>query len=208
MFIAFEGLDACGKGTQQEMLANWFEANGFSVLQTRVPGGTPNAEDIRKLFLFKRNPSFLPLTALHLACAALHEHAENVVKPALKEGKIVLCDRWIFSTFAYQHGGQKLSFHQVATFILPAVDYILPNLTFYLDVDVQTSSVRRTDRGLGADTFEERADEFHKAVRLTFLSLGQFFPNFLILDGSKTKDDIHQQITYDVSNRLIDRSLG
>jgi len=201
MFIVFEGIDACGKGTQQEMLAQWFEKKGHRVIKTRVPGGCPNAEDIRALFKKERSDPLLPTTSLYLASAALHESTHTLIKPALAKGLVVICDRWFFSTFAYQHGGQGLPFGQVMSTILPAVDYTVPQLTFYLDIDETESLERRKKRGEPTDAFEALPPTFHRSVRACYLGLDCYFPGYYVIDGWRDEGSVHGLIVEEVQKR-------
>ncbi|HEY1273061.1 MAG TPA: dTMP kinase, partial [Terriglobales bacterium] len=114
-FITFEGLDGCGKSTQMEKLARWLRARGASVVTTREPGGTPTGEKIRGLLLDSATAALSPWAELALMFASRAQHIAEVIRPAMSEGKIVLCDRFTDSTEAYQGGGRKLGSDPVLT---------------------------------------------------------------------------------------------
>ena len=152
IFITFEGLDGCGKSTQLEKLAAKLRAQKHPVVLTREPGGTPTAEKIRQLLLDTRTGSLAPNAELALMFAARAQHIQEVILPALAEGKVVLCDRFTDSTEAYQGGGRKLGSKPVLALHHVVCGDLQPDLTVLMDSDVATSveRARRRNRDMAA----------------------------------------------------------
>lgn len=164
MLISFEGTEGCGKSTLVRLLQQKFEAEKIPVIATREPGGSPVAEKIREIIL---KNEMEPLTELFLYESARAEHFETVIAPALKAQKVVLCDRFIDSTIAYQGFARKLDIDTIKILNKKATNNAIPNLTFFLDLPVKEGLDRAKDK----NRFEAEGIKFHEEVRNGFLWL-------------------------------------
>ncbi|MBQ3835370.1 MAG: dTMP kinase, partial [Elusimicrobia bacterium] len=175
-FITIEGGEGCGKTTQSKLLKKYLEDKGFKVVLTREPGGSIVAEQIRNILL---NPSFKvnPLSELMLYEASRAQHLEEIIKPNLKKGFIVICDRFIDSTLAYQGYGRGLDKNIIKKLNDIASCGITPDITFYLDVDPKEGIKRAksVNKGklTGGDRIEKESIKFHNKVRKGFLDLAK-----------------------------------
>jgi len=184
-FLVFEGLDGSGKSTLIKTLAQELERRGKSVLVTREPGGTPLGEEIRRWLLDHGPKAPTPRTELLLYEAARAQHVDQVITPALAENKWVLCDRFTGSSLAFQCGGRGLPEETVKPLNDFATDGLEPELTVLLDVSVQTSEARRSNRS-AVDRFEAEKAEFHGRVRDQYLAQVRSAPGkFVVLNGEK-----------------------
>ena len=166
-FITFEGADGTGKTTQIQKTAQFLIEKGYDVVTTREPGGTKLAESIRAILLNKKEN--IPLKAeLLLFLAARVEHMETIIKPALSAGKIVLCDRFMDSTFVYQGYVGGLPLHDIDMLNTFATDNIVPDLTILLDADPAKLLSRRNARDIH-DKFEDKSLAFQQEIRKGFL---------------------------------------
>ncbi|MBN3033239.1 MAG: dTMP kinase [Candidatus Saganbacteria bacterium] len=163
MFITFEGPEGCGKSTHAKRLKAHLEGKGERVLLTCEPGGTQAGKEIRELLL-KPESVLDETTEVYLFAADRSEHVSKVIRPALAEGKTVVCDRFLDSTLAYQVGGRGLPEDLVRYLNMISSKGLIPDLTFLLDVTPETGLRRAAEKG-GADRFEREALEFHRRVR-------------------------------------------
>jgi dTMP kinase len=170
MFISFEGCEGCGKTTHSRTLAEYLREQGKDVLVTREPGGTRFGEKLREILLDAAE-DFSDRAEIFLFAADRIQHVQTVIRPALQQGKVVLCDRYIDSTFAYQVGGRRLPRELVNYLIFVSADGLLPDLTFYLDVPPAVGLARAGQRKETATRFEKEDAAFHQRVRQSFLSL-------------------------------------
>lgn len=195
-FITFEGVDGAGKSTQIKLVAEKLKAQGKEVVITREPGGTVIAERVRNIVL-DADLSLSVRTEALLFMAARSEHIEQIIKPALQAGKIVLCDRFCDSTFVYQGLTQGLKVEELGnlrTMNLQATDGIMPNLTIVLDAEPQKLLARRNDRGV-ADRFENKGVAFQEKLRQGFLALAQAEPQRMkIVNAWGSQEDVCQNI--------------
>jgi dTMP kinase len=198
-FIAFEGGEGAGKSTQEARLAQSLAARGHAVLRTREPGGTPAGEQIRHVLL---SPEFEGLDARAealLFAAARGEHVARVIRPALERGDVVICDRYIDSSVAYQGYGRDLGPSRVRDLSLWATHELLPDLTVVLDVDPEVGLARFAER----DRLEAEPIEYHRAVRAAFLALAAAEPDrYLVLDARDGVDTIAAAILARVESGL------
>lgn len=200
--ITFEGGEGSGKSTQATLLAEALKSHGAEVVETREPGGTTGAERIRELVLSKEY-AFDGITECLLMFAARRDHVEKKIKPALHEGKIVICDRFTDSTMAYQGYARGLGEMFVETIHTLTTAEILPDLTILLDIPVQEGLKRAAERGKRADSFETQAAQFHQHVRDGFLSMAATDPDrFLVLDGEQDIESLHAEIIAMVNGRF------
>ena len=197
LFITFEGPDGCGKTTQMKLLAEYFEKQGKEVVLTREPGGKGLGEKIREILLnYDGEVSDRCESFLFLADRA--QNIDIIVNPAIKQGKIVLCDRHIDSTVAYQGYGRKLDIDRINKLNNLATNGKKPDLTLVFDVDVETSMKRV---GKEKDRMESAGIEFHNRVRDGYLELAEQEPNRIkVLDATKSIDEIHKVVVGIVSN--------
>lgn len=203
-FITFEGLDGSGKSTQLAHARHYLEGIGVSVVVTREPGGTLVGEAIRSLLLQPSRESLHARAELLLYAADRAQHIEQVVKPSLALGSVVLCDRFADATVAYQGGGRGIDLGIIADATRLATGGVAPDLTFLLDIDLETRAQRLSERGAGADRLESADGGFHTRVRSTYLRLAQEEPRRIVaLDGAQGADAIQRQIRTELHSRGI-----
>jgi dTMP kinase len=200
-FIAFEGGEGAGKSTQEARLAQSLADRGHAVVRSREPGGTPAGEQIRHVLL---SPEFEGLDARAealLFAASRGEHVARVIRPALEGGAVVICDRYIDSSVAYQGYGRDLGPDRIRDLSLWATGGLLPDLTVVLDVDPEVGLARFAQR----DRLEAEPLEYHRAVRAGFLSLAEAEPDrYLVLDARGDVDAIATAILARVESGLED----
>lgn len=191
LFITFEGPDGCGKTTQMKLLAEYFEKKGKEVVLTREPGGKGLGEKVREILLnYDGEVSDRCESFLFLADRA--QNIDIIVNPAVKEGKIVLCDRHIDSTVAYQGYGRGLNIDRINMLNNLATNGKKPDLTLVFDVDVETSMKRV---GKEKDRMESAGIDFHNRVRKGYLELAKQEPQRIkVLDATKSIEEIHKDV--------------
>jgi len=187
-FITFEGIDGCGKTTQLRMLAAALRAEGRPVVETVEPGGTETGRQIRRILLDPANSAIHPRTELLLYFASRAQNVEEVIRPALASGQLVLCDRFTDSTLAYQGYGRGLDAGIVLDLDRVACRGLKPYRTVLIDIDIETSMARARRRNQQTGPDESRIDEegaaFHANVRRGYLALAAAEPDrFLVIDG-------------------------
>lgn len=204
MFITIEGIEGGGKTTQVRLLAEALERKKIAVRLTREPGGTKLGEDIRSLLLHSAT-RIGRFAELFLILADRAEHVENVIRPALQAGNVVICDRFSDSTLAYQAYGRELAIDTVRTAEAVARQGVRPDLTFLLDCPVEVG-LGRTDRRRGAeraDRFEGEGAAFHERVRRGFLALAGEDPERIrLLDSTQPIEDVHGRILAATAEKL------
>ena len=171
MFITFEGPEGCGKSTQALLLADHLKENGRAVLLTMEPGGTPLGKEIRQLLLHSEK-NLEKDSELYLFAADRIEHVKKVIRPALLEDKIVICDRYTDSTLAYQVGGRNISEDLVRYLNMTSSDGLAPDITIMLDVHPEIGLKRAVKKGK-ADRFEKETVAFHERVRAIYLVIAK-----------------------------------
>jgi dTMP kinase len=190
LFVAFEGGDGAGKSTQVALLAAALERAGLDVLVTRQPGGTPLGARVRELVLHGDHVS--PRAEALLYAADKAQHVDTVVAPALADGHVVITDRYVDSSIAYQGAGRDLGPQEVAKLQRWAVGGLAPDLTIVLDVAPATGRERRGDLH---DRLEAEGDDFHEAARQHFLLLAAADPeHYLVVDGARPAEEIHAEV--------------
>ncbi len=201
MFITFEGGDGTGKTTQINLLKDFFESRGKEVLISREPGGTPVAEKIRDILLDKNNVMD-DVTEAYLYASARAEHVRKVVKPALEQGKVVLCDRFLDSSVAYQGYGRRLTADKVMEINAKAVDNVLPDRTYLLMLDAEAAEKRVTERG-EKDRMESNGDDFKERVNRGFLEEAKKHPERIaVIDAGRSIEDVAAEIRRDAEKLL------
>lgn len=191
MFITFEGVEASGKSTQARLLYDHLLSKGYNAVLTREPGGTQLGKKIRELLLSHTDEIFPPVAELLLYEADRNIHLHNIIRPYLEKGYIVVSDRFFDSTTAYQHYGRGLDLGMVNLLNNLATEGLKPDITFLLDVDVETSFSRLEK----PDRIEGQGFHFHQKVREGFLELARLFPDRIVLiDARQSVNEIHLQI--------------
>jgi dTMP kinase len=194
-FITLEGGDGAGKTTQAELLSTWLADHGRTVLRTREPGGTDLGVRIREMVLHERG-HVAPRAEALLYAADRAQHVETVVRPAIARGEVVLQDRYIDSSVAYQGVARGLGAEQVRSVSDWAADGLTPDLTILLDLDVTVGRARvAAARGDTFDRLESEAEAFHESVRRAFLAMADAEPGrFLVVDASASTEDVQRGI--------------
>lgn len=194
-FITFEGGEGAGKSTQIRLLGEALEKSGHTVLQTREPGGSPGAEEIRSLLVTGDGDRWTGMTEVLLHFAARADHLERVVRPALKAGTWVLCDRFVDSSMAYQGVAQALGKDVIADLTGLVVGTTMPDLTLILDLPVADGLARAGARGEGEDRYEKMGQEFHETLRQAFLDIATDAPERCkVIDATRQIDAVHQAV--------------
>ena len=194
VFISFEGIDGVGKSTQADLMQSYLAAKGLEVIRTLEPGGSDLGVEIRHLLLHRKGEVSVRSEALLYAADRAH-HVASVIRPALAKGQIVISDRFLDSSVAYQGAGRELDLTEVRNLSLWAVDNLLPDLTVLLDLDAATASVRRGKTGAEPDRLESEKISFFEAARKTYLELAKNEPNrFHVVDASQDPDSIWKLI--------------
>jgi dTMP kinase len=194
-FITLEGGDGAGKTTQAELLSRWLEEHGRTVVRTREPGGTELGQRIREMVLHERGHVSARAEALLYAADRAH-HVATVVRPALARGEVVLQDRYIDSSVAYQGVARGLGAERIRSVSDWAADGLLPDLTVLLDLDVTVGRSRvAAARGDVFDRLESEAASFHETVRRAFLDAADAEPErFLVVDAGQPADTVHRAV--------------
>ena len=199
LFITFEGIEGCGKTTQIGHLTSFFKKTQRPFLLTREPGGTKVGEKIRKILLSSDNAGIEPMAELFLYVADRVQHYRQVIVPALREGKVVLCDRFADATTVYQGFGRGLDLAWIEEIHARALENTKPDLTFLLDLPVEVGLKRAWKRlekdQTREDRFEKEAMDFHRRIREGYLTLARREPaRIIVLDGMKDKQTLHGEI--------------
>lgn len=201
-FIAFEGGEGSGKSTQVTRLAASLRGVGHRVTLTREPGGSDRGEQIRALILAEGSESLDAKTEALLFAAARADHVTHVIRPALERGDVVITDRYLDSSIAYQGVSRGLGAQQVRDLSLWATDAMLPDLTFVLDVDPEVG----VGRAVAANRLEAEPLEFHQRVRSAFLDLAEARPDrYRVIAAGGSPDEVHTEVLQAVQNRMVAR---
>lgn len=202
LFLTFEGGDGSGKSTQSALLTDWLIEQGHTVLHSREPGGSDFGIEVRELVLHRRGHIAARAEALLYAADRAHNIA-TVVRPALERGDVVIQDRYLDSSVAYQGAGRVLDPKEVRDLSLWATENLLPDLTVLLDLDESTGRVRLDESRTRYDRLEAEADDFHARVRAGYLTLAAAEPErFLVLDATLPVDELAARIRDRVSPLL------
>ena len=192
MFIVFEGGDGAGKSTQTARLAEWLTAQGYHVRTTFEPGDTELGAQVREIVLHSHMP-ISPRAETLLYAVDKAQHVAEVVKPALEAGMVVVCDRYVDSTIAYQGAGRALHLEEVSHIAWWAVKDLVPDLTVLMDVPVKEGLERKEGQTL--DRIESAGLEFHERVRDYFLDLASTGPGkYLVVNSRDPKDEVTAQV--------------
>ena len=192
MFITFEGPDGSGKSSVIKKVYEDFTQKGYSIILTREPGGTPISEKIRNIILDNNNTNLDARTEALLYAASRRQHLVEKIRPALKEGKIVLCDRFLDSSLAYQGGGRHLGIDNVLNINLFATENTYPDITFFFDVSPEIGLTRVSkDKKRVADRLDKETEGFHDTAYESFKEIVKCYPKrFYVIDASKSLDEV------------------
>ena len=205
ILVTFEGVEGCGKSTLLRALAERLKKEGQSVILSREPGGTGAGERIRDVVLDSRHAGLSPLSELFLMLAARAQLVEEVLRPALEQGKIVLCDRYGDSSSAYQGEGRGLGLDRVEELNRLATGELVPDLTFLVDLSPEEGRARMGDRQ--RDRMEREEATFHERVRAGYQKLVQRHPErFRVLDGTLGREELLEEAWGQLKDLLRRRS--
>ncbi|WOI10465.1 dTMP kinase [Thalassospira lucentensis] len=212
LFISFEGGEGSGKTTQIRRLESWFRQRGREVVVTREPGGSPGAEEIRNLLLTGDPGRWDAVTEALLMFASRRDHVERTIRPALAEGKVVLCDRFADSSVAYQGFGHGLGAEFISNLWQIAIDGFKPDLTLIFDLSVEVGLERAGARfaniSAAEDRFERMGTEFHQRLRNGFIEIARKNPERCeIIDANGDIDLVCERMISVVSTRLSGRGI-
>ena len=194
-FIVFEGIDGSGKTTQLKLLGEKLAALGYPVLYTREPGGTRVGELVRDLLLNPQYGELVPRAEALLYAAARAQHVEEIILPALEQGKVVLCDRYIDSSLAYQGFGRGLDLSQLEQINQAATAGLVPDRVLLLDFCPDRGVDRLSRSGRGPDRIEREDQEFHRRVRRGYLTLVALDPQrYRVIDANRSIEEVQRDL--------------
>lgn len=204
LFITFEGGEGSGKSTVLSYLDERLRQEGFQTVLTREPGGTPISEEIRNVILDKKNTAMDGRTEALLYAASRRQHLVEKVWPALKEGKLVLCDRYLDSSLAYQGGARHLGIDEVLSINMFATEGTFPDLTLLFDIEPELGLARiAANKGREVNRLDLEKLDFHNAVRAGFHELARRFPErYVIIDASKSLEEVKEAAYQAIKVRL------
>lgn len=204
MFITIEGVEGSGKSSSTNDVVNRLRKEGYDIITTREPGGTPIAEKIRDIILDINNTNLDPRAEALLYAASRRQHLIEKVWPALKQGKIVICDRFIDSSLAYQGGARNLGIENITNINMFATENTWPDLTLLFDIDPELGLDRiRKNQGREVNRLDLEKIEFHKKVRETFLNLAKkYHDRYVIIDASKSQKEVEEEVYNIIKERL------
>jgi len=194
LFITVEGTDGSGKTTQINMMKEYMQDRGYKVLVTREPGGTRISEMIRTIILDPQNSEMGIITEMLLYAAARAQLVSEIIKPAVLEGKIVICDRFVDSSYVYQGFGRGIGMETVKSVNSAAADGITPDITFFFDINPEVALSRRM-ASTGMDRIEKEKIDFHMRVYSGYKALAAMYPERIkTLDGSRSIEEIFNDV--------------
>lgn len=203
MFITLEGPEGSGKTSQIPALKAFICARGYDVVVTREPGGTSVGDQIRDVLMNLKNVSIVPRTEILLFQAARAQHVEEVIRPALAKGKVVICDRFGDSTLAYQGYGHKTDLDQLRYLVNYATGGLTPNLTLLMDISISEGFQRKVENDSEWNRLDAYAKAFHRRVRQGYLTLVQEEPErWEIIDASQSVSEVQAAMQRAVGERL------
>lgn len=204
-FITLEGPDGSGKSTIIKLIGDYLNNRNIEYIMTREPGGTHIGEDIRKIILDNNNTNMGAETEALLYAASRGQHVHEKILPGLAEGKLVICDRFLLSSLAYQGVGRGLGIEGVKAINDFALRSVKPDLILFFHIDPEVSLKRKTLKAK-ADRLEKEGEIFHKKVYQGYMQLLDLYPeNIIIIDASKTIDQVLKQCTDEIEKLLISR---
>lgn len=192
IFITFEGIEGSGKSTQAFELNRYLLDRKTEVILTREPGGTELGGNLRRMIL--ESGKVFPAAELLLFLADRNQHINEVIKPALERGAVVICDRYYHSTYAYQGNARNIDWDTVKLLNEFAIEGLKPDLTFLIDVPVEVGFHRKKTNDLGLDRIEQEDTAFHNTVRSAYLKLGKEESMMVVIDGTKKEEEIKKEV--------------
>ena len=202
LFIALEGPDGSGKSTIIKLIGNYLKDKGIEFVMTREPGGTLIGEEIRHIVLDEKNTGISDETEALLYAAARGQHVHEKILPSLKEGKLVLCERFVLSSLAYQGVGRGLGIEKVKAINDFAIRGVYPDLILFFHVDPEVTLERKTENQ-GGDRLEQEGNDFHKTVYEGYMELLKLYPkNIKVIDATKSIEEVLEQSIKEVEDLL------
>lgn len=203
MLITFEGIEGCGKSTQVDLLFDYLVGKGTRVIKTREPGGTAYGEALRDVAL-RKNFEVSPLSELLTIMAIRAQHVEEIIAPALQDHAIVLCDRFVDASYAYQGYGRGIDLGIIETLNRLVTKGVRPILTVLIDCTPRLGLKRKAKNARSFDRFEEEDISFHRTIRDAYLKLAKADKKrFFVVDGSDTIEEVHRVIREKVESLLV-----
>lgn len=199
--ITFEGPDGSGKTTQIELLEKYLVKNGYDIIMTREPGGTNISEKIRNIILDNRNSEMCGMCEALLYAASRAQLVEEIIRPAINHGKIVICDRFVHSSLVYQGIGRNLGVDKVREINNMALNGLTPDLVIMLNISYE-EGLKRKKKQKSLDRLEMSGDNFHKRVFEGYMKIAQNSDKIKIVDASKDIEEVHENII-NLINKLI-----
>lgn len=202
LFIALEGPDGSGKSTISSLLGQYLKEKNIDFITTREPGGTNISEEIREIILDNKNINMSPETEALLYAASRGQHVHEKIKPSLEKGKLVLCDRFVLSSLAYQGKGRKLGIEQVKAINDFAIKDIYPDLILFFHVDPKVTLKRKT-KNSGGDRLEKEGNDFHKLVYDGYMEVLEMYPkNIKMIDATRSIEEVLDQSIKEIEKLL------
>jgi len=202
-FIVFEGPEGGGKSVQAARLATWLRARGKVVLETREPGGTPIGDEIRTVLLNSRHGGMLPETEVLLLAASRAQLVRSTIRPALAREEVVVCDRYVDSSLAYQGGGRQLPMASLLPIQSYATGGLVPDIRILLDIPVELGLQRRFADPASVNRIDNNGIDFHERVRATYLELVRERPDeWIVVDASMPIDEVTTRIAAAIVDRI------
>ncbi|CAK7087096.1 dTMP kinase [Tissierella sp.] len=202
LFIALEGPDGSGKSTIIKLIGNYLKDKGIEFVMTREPGGTLIGEEIRHIVLDEKNTGISDETEALLYAAARGQHVHEKILPSLEEGKLVLCERFVLSSLAYQGVGRGLGIERVKAINDFAIRGVYPDLILFFYVDPEVTLERKTGNQ-GGDRLEQEGNDFHRTVYEGYMELLKLYPkNIKVIDATKSIEEVLEQSIKEVEDLL------
>jgi len=203
MFITFEGIDYSGKSTQARMLYDYLHNKGYKSKLLREPGGTKISEKIREILLDREHLEMIPLTEFLLFSASRAQLVNEIIKPELKKGKIVICDRYYDSSAAYQGYGGNVDVEKLFGFNDFVTDGLKPDLTFLIDISPKDAFKRASKRGTAMDRMENKNIAFYNKVHKGFKAIAtKYRKRFVVINGLESVETIHSIVVRETEKKL------
>ncbi|MBQ6509873.1 MAG: dTMP kinase [Flexilinea sp.] len=207
MFITFEGPDGSGKTTQIRQLIPVLQEKGLDIVQTREPGGTYIGDQIRSVIMNMKNKSMHPRAEILLFCASRAQLVEELIRPSLAEGKLVLCDRYADSTMAYQGYGHGLDRDALSQLLNFATGGLKPDLTLLFDISAEAGLRRRLANHEEWNRMDDYALQFHERVRSGYLAMAAAEPErWTVINADRTPEEIHEEVVSVITAKLAERN--
>lgn len=211
-FLTIEGGEGAGKTTAKAVVTNWLKASGWEFIETREPGGTPYAEQIRALLLEEHSEKVTDTTELLLMFAARSQNLSQRIEPALQAGKVVVCDRFTDATYAYQGGGRGIDEQKIAVLEQLVQRDRRPDMTLLLDIEPETGLARARGRAMSEggelDRIEQEAIDFFHRVRAAYLKRAELYPEqYVVVDAGQSLEAVRLDIIEALQKRLKPHEL-